>query len=184
MVQLREGVDARLVELGFPSRGAESVLITASEEEALFVTLLGLGLFPGGSLIGPSPGRHEALLHWMEIPVVEALDEASERPAAHFRPVGTPPLDPTPSDVPSPLPTPRIVAVGDALFGGDPPVDSPDDILVGSLDGIDGMAPFTLGFVAAEPELVKRITKWKQASAICSPAPSQRAALFALGVRP
>ena len=46
------------------------------------------------------------------------------------------------------------------------------------------MRPFRLGFVAAPPEVLANITKWKQASSICSPAPSQRAALRALGVLP
>ena len=56
--------------------------------------------------------------------------------------------------------------------------------MIGSLDGLSAMRPFRLGFVAAPPETLNGITKWKQASSICSPAPSQRAALWALGVRP
>ena len=59
-----------------------------------------------------------------------------------------------------------------------------DAIVIGSLDGLEGMQPFSLGFVAAPLDVRPRIAKWKQASSICSPAPSQRAALWALGVRP
>lgn len=59
-----------------------------------------------------------------------------------------------------------------------------DAIVIGSLDGLEGMHPFSLGFVAAPVAVRPRIAKWKQASSICSPAPSQRAALWALGVRP
>ena len=92
----------------------------------------------------------------------------------------------------------EIHAVGDRLFHGTgdasarlgespsvgAPTRHPDAIVIGSLAGLEGMRPFHLGFVAAEPETLARITKWKQASSICSPAPSQRAALWALGVRP
>ena len=88
-------------------------------------------------------------------------------------------------------PTPRIHAIGDRLFRpaeGRRPDDAPDDaadvIVVGSLDGLRPMHPFRLGFVAAPPAALAGIAKWKQASSICSPAPSQRAALWALGVRP
>ena len=59
-----------------------------------------------------------------------------------------------------------------------------DAIVIGSLAGLEGMRPFSLGFVAAPVGVRPRIAKWKQASSICSPAPSQRAALWALGVRP
>ena len=50
--QLWERIAARLINLGLPDHGAEGVLITASEGEALFVTLLALEGFPGGSLRG------------------------------------------------------------------------------------------------------------------------------------
>ena len=71
-----------------------------------------------------------------------------------------------------------------ALASGEPDPALADAIVIGSLDGLQGMHPFSLGFVAAPVDVRPRIAKWKQASSICSPAPSQRAALWALGVRP
>jgi len=79
---------------------------------------------------------------------------------------------------------PNVVVIGDALFSDPPPRLDPRDIIVGSFRALDGMSSFSLGFVAAEPEIVKRVTTWKQASSICAPSPPQRAALWALGARP
>jgi len=154
MTELRALVAARLEAQGLPERGVGSVLITASEGEALFVCLLGLGAFPDGSVAGSISAEHQPLLDWTGVRVSDS--EA----------------------------TPRVITIGDRLFRDvDVSVD-PADVIIGSLDGLDGMNPFTLGFVAGEPETVAKITKWKQASSICAPGPSQRAALWALGVRP
>ena len=158
MAELRRLVGAALPGAGYPARGPDGVLITASEGESLFVTLLGLGVGKGDSFTGSAPARHRRLFDWM----------------------GVVPGEPDAAG--------RIHAIGDRLFR---PGDQrhPDDalahvIVIGSLDGLEAMHPFRLGFVAAPPETLARITKWKQASSICSPAPSQRAALWALGVRP
>ncbi len=167
MIELRERIAARLINLGLPDHGAEGVLITASEGEALFVTLLALEVFPGGSLRGTGESRHSALLDWLEISVQPDSDATEHELRYH---------DPR-SNV-------TIQVLGDALFKEAPSLGDPDDILLGTLDAVHGMAPFTLGFVAATPETVTKITKWKQASSICAPGPSQRAALWALGVRP
>ena len=168
MVDLRKRVAGRLTRLGLPPRGADSVLITASEGEALFVTILGLDLFPDGSLVGMAGGRHQALLDWMGISIEDESQDTSDGVVRYRVPA---------SGV-------SVVVLADALFRENPPTCEPDEVLVGSFSSLVGMAPFTLGFAAAEPDVVKRITKWKQASSICSPAPSQRAALWALGVRP
>jgi len=154
MTPLRERIAARLAEVGLPARGAESVLVTASEGEAVFVTLLGLGAVPGGAVAGSISAVHQPLLDWTDVNV---SDGAATSP---------------------------IVTIGDRLFRDDGLDLDPDEIIIGSLDGLDGMRPFTLGFVAAQPDTVATITKWKQASSICAPGPSQRAALWALGVRP
>ncbi len=158
MAELRRLVGAALPGAGYPARGPDGVLITASEGESLFVTLLGLAVGKGDSFPGSAPARHRRLLDWM----------------------GVVPGEPDAAG--------RIHAIGDRLFR---PGDQrhPDDalahvIVIGSLDGLEAMHPFRLGFVAAPPETLAGITKWKQASSICSPAPSQRAALWALGVRP
>jgi hypothetical protein len=167
MVELRERIGMRLVELGLPDHGPDGVLITASEGESLFVTLLGLEVFPNGSLTGAPGRRHQALFDWLEIPIEP--NPEGEDAGLRYR-------DPR-SGV-------AIRVLGDTLFSDRPAVGAPNDILIGTLDALDGMAPFRLGFVAAAPDAVKKITKWKQASSICAPGPSQRAALWALEVRP
>lgn len=177
MVELRRLVGLALPTIGYPARDPDGVLITAGEGESLFVTLLALGRgtevrFPDGR-----SDRHDALLAWMGIG-------------------GTDP------HAAGPAPAPRVDIVGDRLFrpddghhAGTPlpaspetvahgPAGPPAPVVVGSLHGLDAMRPFRLGFVAAAPEILSGITKWKQASSICSPGPSQRAALWALGVRP
>jgi len=168
MTELRERVSGRLTELGLPDRGVEGVLITASEGEALFVALLGLGVFPGGSLTGPVGSRHQALMDWMEIPVDPDPESTDDGLSFHDPASGV---------------TIRVVGAAPFEPGHAGPIAEEDDVVVGQLE-VDQMAPFTLGFAAAEPEQIKRITKWKQASSICAPGPSQRAALWALGERP
>lgn len=160
MVPLRERLDDRLAELGLPSRGAASVLITASEGEALFVTLLGLGVVPGGTIRGEVSSEHFQLLSWTGVTVLAAEGDG---------------------EVPS---TPKVMVIGATLFSAHLMTIDPTDVVVGSLDGLDGMQPFRLGFVAGDPDTIAAITKWKQASSICAPSPSQRAALWALGVEP
>ena len=158
MAELRRLVGDALPSVGYPARGPDGVLITASEGESLFVTLLGVGLDAEVRFLGGAD-EHRPLRRWMN-------PRGAEGTTVH--------------------------AIGDRLFAVDaPPVDrghADDDlanvIVIGSLDGLHAMRPFRLGFVAAPPETLKGVTRWKQASSICSPAPSQRAALWALGVRP
>ncbi len=57
---------------------------------------------------------------------------------------------------------------------------SEDAIVIGHLDGLNGIDHFRVGYAAGPPVLIKRLMTWKQALSICSAAPSQRAALFAL----
>ena len=187
MADLRRRVGAALPGAGYPERGPDGVLITAGEGESLFVTLLGLGTPSEIRLSGPGARRHGNLLKWMGVRAVEPGSRDGDGAT-----------------------DPEIHLIGDRLFGaagaGDPleaPVScsdpgstrdaearsnahaaSDDPIVIGSLDGLADMRLFRLGFVAAPPEGLANITKWKQASSICSPAPSQRAALRALGVRP
>ncbi len=183
MVELRRLVGAALPGAGYPARGPDGVLITASEGESLFVTLLGLGVGKGDSFAASAPARHRRLFDWMGL--VRAEPDAAAfnyTDRAHSAAHGTHAHDPRDHSVP------RIHAIGDRLFRSNDR-QHPDDaladvIVIGSLDGLQAMRPFRLGFVAAPPETLARITKWKQASSICSPAPSQRAALWALGVRP
>jgi len=163
MTELRERVDALLSDRGVPSRGPGSVLITAGEGEALFVTLLALGLVPDGEVTLSGGDRHTGLFAWTGVTVVAPPGPVADDPG----------------------PTPIVRVIGGALFEEEGSSTFSDaDILVGSFDALSGMGPFRLGFVAGAPETISGITKWKQASSICSPAPSQRAALWALGVRP
>jgi hypothetical protein len=53
-------------------------------------------------------------------------------------------------------------------------------VLIGHLDSLSGLDHFRMGYVAGPPDLVKLIQTWKQALSICSAAPSQRAAMFAI----
>ena len=155
MAELRRLVGNALPDVGYPARGPDGVLITAGEGESLFVTLLGVGLDAEVRFLGGADD-HGPLRRW--------LNTRNRGASVH--------------------------ALGDRLFAADAaPGDRPDNpgehvIVIGSLDGLVAMRPFRLGFVAAPPETLNGITKWKQASSICSPAPSQRAALWALGVRP
>ena len=184
MVELRRLVGAALPGIGYPERGPDGVLITGSEGESLFVTLLGLGAGKGTRFTGSTPGRHQALLDWMGL----ARAESDAAAALHYRDMTEDRAPGPPMDSHIDHSVPCVHAVGGSLFGprnrtlrGDLPANP---IVIGSLDGLDGMRPFGLGFVAAEPGTLAGITKWKQASSICSPAPSQRAALWALGIRP
>lgn len=166
MLELRRLVGLALPSIGYPERGPDGVLITAGEGESLFVTLLALGPHTDVRFLGGPVDRHDALLAWMGI----GTDEPRADSAA----------------------APRVDAVGDRLFRADDPHGLPapasagheSGIVIGSLDGLGAMRPFRLGFVAAAPETLSGITRWKQASSICSPAPSQRAALWGLGARP
>ena len=217
MGELRRRVGAALPRAGFPAREPDGVLITQGEGESLFATILGLGGGEGAAIVGRAGGRHQRLLDWMRVRVIEpGTDAASEAEAAfhlieHEAGAGAPGNE-TPSETAGLV---QVHAIDDRLFGGPddeaglpssggetgdgppsggeaggrPPSAASsavpaDAIVIGTLDGLEGMHPFSLGFVAAPVAVRPRIAKWKQASSICSPAPSQRAALWALGVRP
>ena len=191
MVELRRHVGVALPGVGYPERGPDGVLITVSEGESLFVTLLGLGAGKGTRFTGSAPGRHQRLFDWMGLVRAQAGAAAALHywDAAHdaaIRAHAGGHVDQSLS---------CVHAIGDRLFarGGQvAPGSVPQAanhalanvIVIGTLDGLAAMRPFRLGFVAADPKTLAGITKWKQASSICSPAPSQRAALWALGVRP
>ena len=216
MGELRRRVGEALPRVGFPAREPDGVLITQGEGESLFATLLGLGGGEGAVIVASPGGRHQRLLDWMRVRVIEPGTDAPPGAEAAFQLIeyeaGAAILE---NGNASPdLGIPRVHAIGDRLFPagdspnssasstthgapssagdsgdgpsvpGDPDPDLADAIVIGSLDGLEGMHPFSLGFVAAPVAVRPRIAKWKQASSICSPAPSQRAALWALGVRP
>lgn len=214
MGELRRRVGEALPAAGFPAREPDGVLITQGEGESLFATILGLGGGEEATIVGKPGGRHQRLLDWMRVRVMEPGSDAGSEGEAAFHLIeyeagAVIPANGNPSRDPG---IPQVHAVGGRLFAADDPTDpsaSPttrgnpsssgdpgagdagepdpdlaDAIVIGSLDGLEGMHPFRLGFVAAPVDVRPRIAKWKQASSICSPAPSQRAALWALGVRP
>ena len=196
MPELRERIGARLPAIGYTSRDGAGVLVTASEGESLLVTLLGLGMVPGGFLVARNGSRHQSLIDWLGVD--SGPDAGTGIVAARYREVDSPSESGSAASEESPM----IDATGGLLFRGyspaeqlsaehapdplppDAPQNPPDTIVIGDLSGLSGLGPFRLGFVAADPEVLQQITKWKQASSICSPGPSQRAALWALGVRP
>ncbi len=197
MGELRRRVGAALPGVGLPAREPDGVLITQGEGESLFATLLGLGGGEGAVVVARAGGRHGRLLDWMGVRLVEPGAEAASGAAFHLIEHEAGAVITEDGASPGAPGIPRVHAIGDLLFADayraraaaperatGPSADLADDIVIGSLDGLAGMRPFSLGFVAAPVEVRPRIAKWKQASSICSPAPSQRAALWALGVRP
>ena len=204
MSDLRERIGAHLPAIGYASRDAAGVLVTASEGESLLVTLLGLGMVPGGCLVAQRGGRHERLLDWLGVDFGPEARSDSVAGTAYYREVESP-SDPgsaasedtlqeaseeRPEEATDERSAPMIDATGGLLFSGfsplppHTPAEPSHTIVIGDLSGLRGVGPLHLGFVAADPQVLPQITKWKQASSICSPAPSQRAALWALGVRP
>ena len=204
MPELRERIGARLPAIGYTSRDAAGVLVTASEGESLLVTLLGLGMVPGGFLVARSGGRHQSLMNWLGVDSGPDAGSGTVAGTARYREVDSPSESGSAAseEESGDGSAPTIDATGGLLFRGyspaeqlsaehapdplppDAPRNPPDTIVIGDLSSLGGLGPFRLGFVAADPEVVQQITKWKQASSICSPGPSQRAALWALGVRP
>ena len=212
MGELRRRVGEALPAVGFPAREPDGVLITQGEGESLFATILGLGGGEGAAIVTRAGCRHQRLLDWMRVRVIEpGTDAASEaEPAFHLIEYGAGAEVPRNGNLASTPGLTQVHAIGNRLFAADGPGassasrhvgDVPSSssspgagspvpsalagaIVIGSLDGLEGMHPFSLGFVAAPVAVRPRIAKWKQASSICSPAPSQRAALWALGVRP
>ena len=210
MAELRRRVGEALPRVGFPAREPDGVLITQGEGESLFATLLGLGGGEEATIVAKAGGRHQRLLDWMRVRVIEPVSDAASEAEAAFHLIeydagAAVPGNGNASDTPG---LTQVHAIGDRLLAGDtdalsgsaeasgatsgPGASSSaesagalaDAIVIGSLDGLEGMHPFSLGFVAAPVAVRPRIARWKQASSICSPAPSQRAALWALGVRP
>tara|TARA_B110001454_G_scaffold217330_1_gene242418 strand:+ start:654 stop:1382 length:729 start_codon:yes stop_codon:yes gene_type:complete len=178
MLELRKCIGRELGSYLDDPRDQNEVLVTASEGEAVFVTMLGLDLVPEGGVVTQKGLRHQALFDWMDIRVYGPEDTSipvsyweldSGSGEEWFRGnTGT-----------------KICALGDALYGERSEILklASDTIIVGSLSSLLGVHGFDLGFVSAESSLLKRVTSWKQASSICAPSPSQRVALWTLGER-
>ncbi len=159
LVELRRGIAEALADLGLPDFGVDGVVVTAGEGEALFATLLSLDVTDGGEIqLITDDTRHAPLLT-----ILGVRDVASDG-GDHEG-------------------VPRIVCLWRAV-GSEASIATtdlrPGDLFVGTMDGLPGMPPFRLGFAAGPPDRIRRVMTWKQAWSICSPGPSQRAALFAI----
>ncbi len=198
--ELRRRLAQRLTQEGGPSYDSvDNVLITTGESEALFVALLGLAPGPGEILVASSRRcAHEALFHLMGLRAKSAAEIT--RPARETRLIYR--EWSSNQDTQAALirlavehGLPDILNLEDALGCGDlagrtrgegeagdwfPRFSHDRTIVVGNLGSLPGMSSFRVGYLMGPERLVARIRVWKQAFSICSPAPSQRAALIAL----
>ena len=182
ITELRQSVGRKLGGLGGPERDADGVIVTQGEGEALYVTLLGLGIGAESTIAVAGDCAHLGLLRMLGIEAVGADDPKASGASACFCGIDEKLGGNTP---PVPDGCFEILALGDLLFSKrsletDLSIVSHDTILIGHLDSLPGLDHFRMGYVAGPPDLVKRIQTWKQALSICSAAPSQRAALFAI----
>ncbi len=191
MVELREEIGRYLGELGGPEYDSDGVVITAGEGEALFVTLLGIGIGTAAHVVARTQCRHGELFELMGVRLVGSSDPAAAAASAVYEETGAGGSAPGRAENAAPVNDhdhQRILAIGELLFSerssrAPTVVPSETAIVIGHLDALPGIDRFRVGFAAGPPAIVKRIMTWKQALSICSPAPSQRAALFAIANR-
>lgn len=182
LTELRSAIGREIHDQGGPDRNADSVIVTHGEGEALYVTLLGLEIGPGSTVALDGRFRHRRLFDLLGIEVVSLDDPEAAKARALYREVGKPLRPEAPVVGEERF---EILALGDLLFSeraGEidlSPVPN-HAICLGHLDSLPGLDHFRMGYVAGPPDLVRRIQIWKQALSICSAAPSQRAALFAI----
>ena len=199
VLELRQQLAQRITITGGPEYDAErETIITAGEGEALFATLLGLGLSEGSRVSADDDGgRHSKLFAILGIQVVQPADANMAPPLLEYSELAT---DETDADTTSrdqllqearegdtPYQTDEkmkcivnvsSLAFGDSTFGW--PAMDPCTVVIGNFDGLAGISSFRLGYVVGPKALVKKIMKWKQAFSICTAAPSQRAAIWTL----
>ena len=182
LTELRQAIGREIGKLGGTDRDADGVIVTQGEGEALYVTCLGLGIGVKSIVAIAGECAHRGLLGMLGIKVVDADDSKSSSADACLRTVGEELGDTKPAVADGKF---EIVALGGLLFSDRPcetdvfPL-STNTVLIGHLDSLPGLDHFRMGYVAGPPDLVKRIQTWKQALSICSAAPSQRAAMFAI----
>ncbi len=182
LTELRSAVAEKIRQRGGPDRAAGSVIVTHGEGEALYVTLLGLGVDAGSIVVVSGDCCHRGLMDLLGIQLVDPDDAGAGNAKVFYREVGGGFRDP--GRVPKEG-IPEVLVLGGQLFlseagAADLSFLSDDTILVGHFDSLPGLDQFRMGYVAGPPELVKGIQTWKQALSICSAAPSQRAASFLL----
>jgi hypothetical protein len=181
-VELRRAIGVEIGRCGGPDVTADGVVVTHGEGEALFVTLLGLAIGAGASVVATGECRHRRLFDSLGIDLVTQGDSRARQAAVTYRQIEN-----TVNEVAAQEDAGRqeILALGGLLFSGrawDTELTSfsAQAIMIGQLDSLPGLDHFQVGYAAGPGALVKRIMTWKQAFSICSAAPSQRAALFAI----
>jgi hypothetical protein len=185
IVDLRRAIGLEIGRCGGPDVAADGVVVTHGEGEALFVTLLGLGIGAGDSVVVAGDCRHRRLFDVMGIDLVEPGDSRASRAVATYRQIENGVGAAATHEDAERAERQEILALGGLLFSrragdAEPAGFSTQAIVIGQLDSLPGMGHFQVGCAAGPPALVKRIMTWKQAFSICSAAPSQRAALFAI----
>jgi aspartate/methionine/tyrosine aminotransferase len=186
--ELRRSIAQAIARAGGPEPDADdsmdNVLITSSVAESLFVVLLGLGL-ESGEVVVSSEGscRHETLFRLMGLRAASGLTQETclsyrsrrddrsyhERIHAITKERSLPDV----LDLESSL--------GSSSLGGFPPFDPSLTLVTGDLDAIKGLSTFRVAYLMGAKAMIARCRPWKQALSICSAAPSQRAAIHALG---
>ncbi len=199
VLELRQQLTQRVVIAGGPQYDAEQeTIITAGEGEALFATLLGLGLSEGARASADDEcGRHSKLFAILGIQVVQPADVKMAPPPLQYSELATEKSAAGTTDADEVLrktmvgdtsyqadeKTKCIVNVGSLAFGDSTfgwPAVGPHTVVIGNFDGLAGISSFRLGYVVGPEDLVKKIMTWKQAFSICTAAPSQRAAIWTI----
>jgi len=199
VLELRQQLARRITITGGPEYDAErETIITAGEGEALFATLLGLGLSEGSRVSADDDGgRHSKLFAILGIQVVQPADVKMGPPPLEYSELVTEKAAAGTTDDDEVLRKPMvgdtsyqadektkcIVNVGSLAFGNSTfgwPAVGPHTVVIGNFDGLAGISSFRLGYVVGPENLVKKIMTWKQAFSICTAAPSQRAAIWTL----
>ena len=199
VLELRQQLARRITITGGPEYDAErETIITAGEGEALFATLLGLGLSEGSRVSADDDGgRHSKLFAILGIQVVQPADVKMAPPPLQYSELATEKSAAGTTDADEVLrktmvgdtsyqadeKTKCIVNVGSLAFGNSTfgwPAVGPHTVVIGNFDGLAGISSFRLGYVVGPENLVKKIMTWKQAFSICTAAPSQRAAIWTL----
>ncbi len=186
--ELRRSIAQAIARAGGPEPDADdpmdNVLITSSVAESLFVVLLGLGL-ESGEIVVSSEGscQHETLFRLMGLrttakPAPETcLAYRSRRDDGSYHE--------RIKAISKERPLPDILdlesSLGSSSLDGFPPFDPSLTLVTGDLDAINGLSTFRVAYLMGAKAMIARCRPWKQALSICSAAPSQRAAIHALG---
>jgi hypothetical protein len=188
MPELRKRIAKEISFLGGPRYDSiDNVLITNGDSESLFVTLLGLRLNQGEVVVADDQIRHRPLFgifdlrpqkaskQWIPTRDVQFIYRERESSLATQKALLQLALD---QDLPD------FLNLGDSLASSHslkiPPASIQHTLISGNLNALPGISVFQVGYLLGPEALIRRIRVWKQAFSICSPAPSQRAALTSL----